>query len=75
MVAWHGRGDEAVAYVEAALHHAVTSGEGRMADYCDYAGSILYKGPGRHYAALGLALGLLERDRLAYDCWCCASCC
>ena len=48
--------------IDGARGEAVSAGEGRIATFADYAGSVLHNGLGRHDLALAAARRVFERD-------------
>jgi DNA-binding CsgD family transcriptional regulator len=66
LAAWRGQEPEAAALIEATTAAAAARGLGMLADYADYASSVLYNGLGRHDAARDAAWRVFERDQLGF---------
>ena len=60
--AYRGQEQLASRLIDGARGEAVSAGEGRIATFADYAGSVLYNGLGRHDLALAAARRVFERD-------------
>jgi DNA-binding CsgD family transcriptional regulator len=66
LAAWRGREPEAIAQIEALGEAATARGMGKLADFADYASSVLYNGLGQHDAARDAARRAFEHDQLGY---------
>jgi len=66
LAAWQGREAQASELINATSRAATARGLGRMVNFADYAGSVLYNGLGRHDVARNAAWRAFERDDIGY---------